>query len=253
MKTEEKEIIAAAKSSSDTGSVEPTKKVYRLKWMDIASYLRELSIVIIGILITLSITTAINNYSRQKELTGMLSLVTDELIENQRALEWTKMRWQGEQQLYTMLRENITDVLRIPTDTFRHYAYTVGTIYDFQAKDESFDVLKNSVLKQYIQEKELIYELSAIYRYFNQLNTQLTIYTNQKKEDAIPIMFELNEEELQRIIDENDAGVYYDTAIKNKRFRKFIITSGTILNKGIFEETLHNLTELIRKMEEYGY
>lgn len=46
------------------------KRLFQSK--GITGYLRELSIVIIGVLITLGITGIINDYNRQKEIKGMM-------------------------------------------------------------------------------------------------------------------------------------------------------------------------------------
>lgn len=236
-KVEEKEITTQPKA----------------KWANYISYFRELSVVIIGILITLAITTTINNHNRQRELKGMLTLVKEELIENRQTLESIKEKWEKEQHLFQLLRVNRKDITQIPADTLNDYTFAIGSLYRFNAKNESYDVLKSSILIQYIKEKKLQYSLSALYSSFSSLDNQLKSYSERKANLSFPLLEEMNDEQIEESIYKNNAVDFFQLAIKNDAYRKFLITGGTILSPGYMDEILAALTEMIREMEGYGY
>ena len=215
-------------------------------------YLRDLSIVIIGVLITLSITDAINSYNQQEEIKGMLKLVKQELEDNRKNLEFVQDRWDGEQRILLYLSENMKDVKKIPTDTLDRYSYSLGAIYSFTTKNDSYDVLKNSTIKQYIKEKDLLPKLSKVYRGLSDLNGQLEIYSNKKSDSHNSMMENMDANDVELFLNGNP---YYrfDYALKEKKFRNFLLVGRTILSPGLFEYCKRNLDQAIEDIEKYGY
>lgn len=222
-----------------------------LKRWGILSYLRELSVVIIGILITLSITNAINNYNRQQELKGMLKLVKQELNDNRKNLLSVKERWDGEQRAFLYLKENLNHFEKIPADTLKEYSYTIGAIYSFTTKNDSYDVLKNSTIKQYIKQKDLLPQLSKVYRGLDALNGQLEIYSRRKSDSHNSFIDEMDTEDAELFL--NNPAETFHYALKEKKFRSFLVIGRTILSPGIFDANLKNIDRALEDIEKYGY
>lgn len=232
---------------------EDNKTKVKNKWQGCVLYLRELSVVIIGILITLSITSLIGNYNKQNELKGMLTMVKEELIDNQERLIAVKNKWENEQHLFRLIRKNQNDITQIPTDTLNKYRFVIGSLYSFDFKNESYDVLQSSVYRQYIKERKLKYNLSSIYSSFATIDTQLNNYAEQKKTTLSPLLEELTDKELEDWLYGDNADKFFRIAIKNAEYRKFLITGGSMISPGYMEDVLNKLSALIREMGEYGY
>jgi len=224
-----------------------------LKRLGLLSYFRELSVVIIGILITLSITNAINNYHRQEELKGMLKLVKDELKDNYQNLIWVQQRWEGEQRVFKYLKENIDNIERIPIDTLQKYSYALGSIYSFNSKNDSYDVLKNSTIKQYIKEKDLLPTLSNSYKRLDNLNAQLSIYSRRKTDSHDTMMEMMDADDAELYLNNSNPYEGFRYTLKERKYRSFLVLGGTILSPNIFEECKNGIEQAINDIEKYGY
>lgn len=220
----------------------------------ISEYLRELSIVIIGVLITLLITNGISSYNRQKEIKGILGFIKTELAENIEDLEWVQYRWEGEQQFFRLLLENTEDPTRIPADTLSKYSYAIGTLYSLSIKDESYELLKSSMLMQYVKEKDLLRKLSKTYGSLENLNQQLSSYTTQKMSIFLnPLFAKMSEKEIKNGTG-GDVYAFSNYVVQKEEFRKFAFTSQTILSPpSIFDDCKKEIQEIIQALEDKGF
>lgn len=230
-----------------------TKPAPLIKLSGIIPYLRELSIVIIGILITVGITSFISNHNRQKEINGMLRLVKEELKENRQNFRGIRARYEAEQHAFRLLRENLNDITQISADTLENYKFAIGNIYQFETRRDSYDVLKNSVLVQYIKEKDLKYQLSRIYRLFDSLDEQLVRYSAQKSAAFNSVVYGMDNEEVEAWANGDDIYKFFKHPVEHKAFRTFIIIGGTIFSPDFLDNLDERLSAIINNMEEYGY
>lgn len=90
------------------------------------SYFRELSVVVIGVLITLSITQGITYCSKQNEVRHTLTLIKTELADNIENINCAQKKWETELRIYALLRENIDNLKAIPLDTLSRYSNVIG-------------------------------------------------------------------------------------------------------------------------------
>lgn len=220
----------------------------------VSEYLRELSIVIIGVLVTLLITNMISDYKRQKEIEGMLKFVRAELADNLAELEHVGWRWTGEQHLFRLMQENTDNLERIPADTLRKYEYAIGALYGLTVKTDSYELLRSSMLVQYVKDKDLLRKLSGTYGELRNLNGQLSSYTTQKRLlFAEPLIAELSEKELRERA-EGNTYEFFNYIAHKEEFRKFAFVSRTILSPpDIFDECRSAVGETMRMLEERGY
>jgi hypothetical protein len=219
--------------------------------LSIFEYLRELSIVIIGVLITLFITNYISDRNKQKEIHGMLGFIKTELIENKENLEWIHWRWEGEQHIFGLVLENTDNLKEIPADTLKKYNYAIGALYSLSTKKESYELLKSSMLMQYVKDKNLLRKLSGMYGRLQNLDAQLSRYSTQKTSFFLePVIAEMEENVLKKMTEE-DVYVFWDYIAPKKEFRKFAYTSQTILSPStIYDDCKAELQEVIQMLDK---
>jgi len=216
---------------------------------NIFEYFRELSIVIIGVLITLFITNYISGSNKQKEIKGMLGFIRAELIENKENLEWIKWRWEGEQYIFKLALKNSDNLKQIPADTLKKYNYAIGALYSLSTKKESYELLKTSMLMQYIKDKNLLRKLSGMYGRLQNLDAQLSRYSAQKTSFLLEPVIAGMEETVLKKMTEEDVYIFWDYIAPKKEFRKFAYTSQTILSPStIFDDCEAELQEIIQML-----
>lgn len=238
---------------TETDSQKEEKKTF-LKSLSIVAYLRELSIVIIGVLVTLVITNSFNSYSRQKEIKGILIQVKEEMKEHLTKLEWNQLRWEGEQHIFNLLQQHKNNLNTIPADTLAHYSYAIGAIYSPSFINDSYELLKSSMYIQYIKDKELLRRLAELYRELGGLSRQLSTYSAQKESIFLHPMMEKMGPDNAAIWSSENPTDFFSYSLQEEGFNKFIYVGATILSpSSIFEDNKKNLREVIQLMNKAGY
>lgn len=244
--------------SEKTGE-SPEKEEVRPSWIrrSAGPYLRELSIVIIGVLITLMITSVITSHNRQKELTGMLRLVRAELDKNREELEWTAKRWHRQQYTNRMLLEWSGELAEIPEDTLAKYSDMLGALHLFIPETNAYETLKGSVLAQYVKETGLLQELARVYDRQVYLEQQLNQYSSRKSHYMNKANENMTYEEVEQwsayFLKNGNIYDYYYYTLRDPGIRSFMLTGGTILPAGIFESVDEDMESMIYALKDYGY
>ena len=251
-KVNKKVIVKESDSDRDPMKAIKTTKIKRSRIFSgssIFEYFRELSIVIIGVLITLLITNYISDSNKQKEIKGMLGFIKTELIENETNLEWIQWRWEGEQHMFKLALENTDNLKQIPAGTLKKYNYAIGALYGLSTKKESYELLKSSMLMQYVKDKNLLCKFSGMYGMLQNLDAQLSRYSTQKTSFFLePVITGMEEKELKKMTEE-DVYDFWGYIVPKKEFRKFAYTSQTILSPStIFDDCKSGLQEVIQML-----
>jgi len=237
-----------------TKTQEEKKEKSILKRIGIFPYLRELSVVIIGVLVTLMITNMVSNLNRQKEIRSMMKFVREELFLNLKNLEWSQYRWEGEQHIFQLLKVHADDISRIPVDTLRKYEFASGALHSLDPISDSYDLLKTSLLVQYVKEKDILRELSKTYGRFRSLDDQLSTYSSQKTRVFLHPMIDKMSPEESALWQDGNLYDFFRILMEDDGFRKFVHTGSTILSPTtIFEDNKENIRKTIEMMEKYGY
>ena len=219
----------------------------------IRSYFRELSIVIIGVLVTLMITSMIGNWNRQRELKGMMHLISEELQRNLLELEWTTYRWNEEQGAFKVLTQYGENWRQIPKETLENYKQWIGSLPTLDVESDFYETLKSSTLAQEIKEKEMLPRLSALYKRLAVVQGQLERYSEQKSLVMTFILENLPEQGAESWMSGEDPYTPFTIAVGDRGFRTFMITGGSIPTPGIFESLPLEIRETIGELEKYGY
>lgn len=143
-------------------------------------YVLQLSVVIIGIVVTFAGSDWISSRSRASEVRATMGLVHAEL-ETDRArlretLDW--MRWEAH--AFQVLTHNRGDLEQIPGDTMSSFAYVGGRILSFHPRRDAFEVLKNTGLMAAVRDKQLLLTVTQGYAALSEMEENIALYYAQK-------------------------------------------------------------------------
>lgn len=228
------------------------KKNNRWKQLDLIRYMRELSVVIIGVLITLLITNILSDRARQAEVERALTLVKIELEENLHKIEWAQHKWETEQRVYSLIRQNINHIEKIPVDTLLQYQKVIGDKHSLAVVTDSYEVLKSSLLMQYIKDKDFLSELSKTYGIIGLVGDKLNNYSNIKGSGINHMMNSIDKNNLEKW---TNGSIYdfYNIPLGDNVFRLFIYTGNSLISVEEFEECKNKTASLINQIEKQEY
>lgn len=146
----------------------------------IRKYLRELSVVVIGIAITLGINNWINHRNSKKDLEQYLNTIKLELKTNIEQIE-NEINSLNESVSYThyLLSENKES---LDADTIQEYGFAITHIRDFILKDNAFEMFKSSSSMRLISDKELQLSIWEAYSQIEDFQSEFLAYYQYKKD-----------------------------------------------------------------------
>ena len=137
--------------------------------LDLANFIREVLVVMIGVFATLAITDSMDSHKRESEIEVTLSLVRDELRSNRDLADSTLSTLRSNESGYKFLYANKDNIKNIDPDTLLSYMRLTTAIrritMDFYARDvlkasSHYSELNNNLL-MYLN---LIYGKNEVYR-----------------------------------------------------------------------------------------
>ena len=159
----ERQNLRAADSRSGnygrSGSSRPAdgtavgKPAFNWTWRD---YALQLSVVIIGIVVTFAGSGLIERWRVAREVRATMLLVHAELETNRADFMqvWDYQQW--EMRACKFLTDNRRDLKRIPSDTLASFDPVYGRIHFFHPRRDAFEVLKNSGLMSSVPDKDFL-------------------------------------------------------------------------------------------------
>jgi hypothetical protein len=144
----------------------------------IGKYFREISVVIIGVAITLSATLWISKKNEKRDMNLYLNAIKIELEENittmNRCIEYLQPDVEYEKYLKTRDKESLNE------DTLAYYANTCYTLRQYAFKTNAFEMFKSSGIMRLMDDKELLLSIWDIYTDLVSLNEALKWYFDTK-------------------------------------------------------------------------
>ncbi len=140
-----------------------TKDVFK----SIAKYLRELSIVVVGIAITFGISSWVGNRNEQKNLQRYLGLVKMELEENLSIVQDQFEFYNQADKLATYLQSDKPE--RLQLDSIAKYDDVIKFIKPMVYKKSSFEMLKSTGAMGLIEDKGLLMSIIESYSFMESL------------------------------------------------------------------------------------
>lgn len=160
------------------------RKTQRLKKLiiswKIGDYFRQLSVVILGIVVTFMASDALTEYTQSREIRSTLQLVKNELEWNLEALKWISNRVELERRVSTYVLEYRSNLNRAEEDTLRKYQWILFQTRDFLYTKDAFDLLKTSSLFQKIKPRTVGLQVIKAYNALESSATTVKMYYQMK-------------------------------------------------------------------------
>jgi hypothetical protein len=158
----------------------------------IGKYLRELSVVVIGVAITLSAGQWISNHSEKQDMALYLNMVKLELETNLEDLNWMTGYVEDEARYSHYLLSHAKNALE--PDSIRPYGDGIHAIRSITNSSNAFEMFKASGSMRFIKDKNM---LLAIWRAYMKLKIQeihLDVYHNRDKLEELKKAIQLQKE-----------------------------------------------------------
>jgi hypothetical protein len=164
------------------------KEQLKTGWKSLLKYLRELSVVVTGIAITLIASDRISNSNEKKDLHRYLSAVKIELEENLEIVKEKREFYQKSAQFGYYLRSRKID--EAETDSFIKYSDITGHIFFLTYKSSSFEMLKVSGVMRLIKDKALLNAIIDCYAMLEEAKYDSDSYMNRKMDEIFKAVLE---------------------------------------------------------------
>lgn len=210
-----------AKKTTSKKSFEKTVKGWR-----IGDYIRQLSIVVIGIFITFQGSAWIAQKSQRREAAYILSMVKDELVKNrhnvENQLELLEFEFAGAK----AMKPHIHHPESIHPDSLNKYVSIITRVRNYGFVANSFEVLKNSSQFQTIKNKDLLRDLFSVYEELNNFSSGIDSYNAMKSDGMENYFSSLDSGAYDAMHDETD-GVFliFSGIMDNAAMRNYIVTT----------------------------
>jgi hypothetical protein len=158
----------------------------------IVKYLREISVVVIGVAITLSVTLWISRKSEKRDLNLYLNAVKMEMEENINVLnnyiKFTRFEIKYSNYLLSIDRKSLN------VDTLFYYVENCFSNQIFSFKTYAFEMFRTSGNMRLIEDKELLLTLWRVYDNLSMLTKILDDYSQIKLEEMKKdlLLFDIN-------------------------------------------------------------
>lgn len=146
------------------------------------NYTLQLSVVIIGIVVTFVGSDLISRWSRQRQVRTVMRMVVAELDVNRGHLDHCCDRLILDRQGMLMFDRYGKDVDRIPADSLECYMSMLGSTQDFRPRSDALEVLKTSGAIQSVRDDGLLMQVLACYRALEEFGREVDNYNRRKQE-----------------------------------------------------------------------
>lgn len=215
-------------------------------------YVLQLSVVIIGIVVTFTGSGLIGRYRQARDVRAAMLLVHSELEINRMKIRgiWDWMR--HEANAYRILGENRYDLKRIPPDTMASFIQVFGRIHSFHPREDAFEVLKNSGLMAAVSDKDFLLTVTQGYATLAELEENVGSYYRMKFEmvsDMSKVFTPTQREQYYH------GGMYemWDCILSVPLSCDFVLSAPNTFPEGYVEELLSDVDRSVRAIEaKYG-
>jgi hypothetical protein len=200
----------------------------------VAKYLRELSVVVIGIAITLSVNSWLTTRNEKKDMALYLDAVKMELEKNLEGIIWmTEMAEEEVNYSHYLLSH---DKNALNPDSIRHYGGDSYAIRSNTIISNAFEMFKASGSMRFIKNKEILLSIWDAYSNLEKEEIQLDLYHNKDKFTELKKEMQLEKEGKPVAVPMYD---FYTSPIKYS----FQLLYRSKMVKSTLEETIAKIEE----------
>lgn len=219
-----------------------------VKGWRLGDFVRQIAVVVIGVVITFIGSDLITQNSEKKDIRSTMSLIRDELKSNREKYEDIVAEFREDEALSTLLAEHDLKVRTIPEDSLKQYAFVLGHIRGFSYTQNALDILKSSMLMQKIPDKDLLLQLTEIYEVLNGFKLTMDAYYEMKDQIMTPFNLALTDEQMHRIYE----GGYeaWDIYLANLSVRNFVRVAQMYFTPDYVGNVGRRIDKVIQMLEE---
>lgn len=152
------------------------------------SYLRELSVVIIGVAVTFYVSGWITDMREKKDLNLQLEAVYNELENNLEEVKHLDAKFKTHQKLGELLRQVLDDPEAIAPDSIGKYSNEIVTISMFNYHTATYNMFINSGAIKLMTNRKLLLEISECYSQMDLAKEESVMYNNFKMNEFQGLM-----------------------------------------------------------------
>jgi hypothetical protein len=175
-------------------------KFEKLRLLKIGHYSRELSVVIIGVAITLYVSNVITNAKEQKDMAIQLNAVYAELEFNLQIVDPLIDYYDDVAKLKKYVKEDYHNPGQVDADSLNKYSRMVGQTRVFVYKKGAYEMLINSGAAKFFKDKTLLSDITECYTMMEMSKETLNAYMNLKMD----IIKKLYDYDTKMIMDDID-------------------------------------------------
>lgn len=144
------------------------------------SYVIQLSVVIVGVMVTFVGSDLIGRWSRAREVRRVMQLVVDELRINRVQLEKVCGKLRYDRNGMLMLQRYEMDLAKIPADSLDYYVRIIGVSESLRPHVDALEVLKTSGVIASVSDKQLLLGVLGCYNRMQSLDKNVETYNGRK-------------------------------------------------------------------------
>lgn len=220
----------------------------RLKSWEIGNYIRQLSIVVMGIVITFIGSDLFSGCTKKKEIKSVMNLIKNELRDNQQQLKNIKKVSMIEMEACSVFASRNYNYDGIPNDTLVLYFKTLNSMNKLKYTVQSLEVLKNSSLMQYIPDKVFVSDLINTYAYMQELEARMSYYLDRKDRLWNQLLDELTIQEIAMLNMTDMQGVY-SVLFSSQKMKNWIFANQGFFSEKTFDEQFDKMEALIKEID----
>lgn len=176
---------------------------YKTRNIGAGTYLRELSIVIIGVAVTFFISDIISTAKEKKDLTLQLNAIYIELEDNLENVNQLIKLYNNHNRLGGLLRQTITEPEQVNKDSLRKYEISAGHMDLFSYHKAAYEMFVNNGGMKLLPDRELLLEIAGIYAMLEAAERENSLY-NALKIHEIQQLYKLDSKRFVSLINITD-------------------------------------------------
>lgn len=214
----------------------------------VGEYIRQLSVIVLGIVITFVGSDIISGYAKHKETASVMQLIRAELVDNKQMLNHVKNNIDMQSKISKMLLDNGCSYQGIPVDTLNFYRRSLVYRTAFSYNDNSLEVLKNSSLMQHVSDKVFMLSLIQTYESMRGLAGSIDMFYDNKSKALDVMVSGLTDEDNRVIL--NDVTEFYRIYLASQTIRTYLTSTQGFFSDDAFDRVDSMLDESIQAIDE---
>lgn len=202
-------------------------------------YLRELSVVIIGVAVTFYVSGIIESSREQKDIKAQLSTIYDELSYNLTQLEALNKYYDNHEKVKRQLRAFIETPEKANNDSINEAARLIGKTHTFVYKKGAYGLFEDSGAIKSFKDRKLLLKISDTYTLLERCKENYLEYSNLK----------LNE--IQKLYNMSTELLMQDSSWLNIPEARGILNFYLMVSREVEEGDTSEIEEVLKEIKQY--